>query len=205
MKKISIIVAIALSAAAFPAAAWTAKQDADMARVEEYFSSVGSMTADFRQASSSGDKSSGKLYLLKPGRLKMVYDMPANMEIIANGKNFIYWDKDLQQTTYLDIGQTAAGVILKDRLSFGDPGLKVTDVRTDGGLIEITVTQADDPIAGAITLGFSLDPMRLVKWRTTDAQGITTIVALQNQKVNVPVDKRLIYYVNPRAQSQRRP
>ncbi|GHU01329.1 outer-membrane lipoprotein carrier protein [Alphaproteobacteria bacterium] len=184
------------------ASALTENQNQLLTRVEDAFSEVRTMTADFSQSASSGDTATGKLYLAKPGRLKMQYDPPSSFEILANGKNFIYYDKAADQTTHIDISQTTANLILRDRLSFRDPGLRVESVREKGGVAEISVSQTDDSLAGSITLVFAMTPVRLIGWRITDAQGITTQVELANQRSNVAVADAMFRYINPRLKTK---
>ncbi|MCL2673505.1 MAG: outer membrane lipoprotein carrier protein LolA [Alphaproteobacteria bacterium] len=215
MKRTAIIISAALAAFAAVIAtgaialaavnpAVTSAQTRHMADIEKYFDQVRTMTADFTQVASNGTSSRGRLYLSKPGRLKMVYDPPDNFELIANSGRFIYHDKRLNQAMYLDISRTVANVILRDRLAFNTPGLEVTRVQESGQDIEITLRQQNDPMAGQMTLVFNLRPqIALAGWRITDAQNVTTVVTLHKQAVNVPVSRRLFDYVNPLMERQR--
>ena len=54
---------------------------------DDYFNAARVMTADFVQIGADGRRSEGKLYVLKPGRLRFEYAMPATMEVIA-GRRF---------------------------------------------------------------------------------------------------------------------
>ncbi|MEC8663840.1 MAG: outer-membrane lipoprotein carrier protein LolA, partial [Pseudomonadota bacterium] len=111
---------------------------------------------------------------------------------------FIYfYDAELQEQSNAPIGQTLADFLLRSDLSLsGD--ITVTDLRREGGLLQITLTQTADPGAGSITLGFQENPMWLKKWRVTDSLGNVTEIELFEMQTGISLDRSLFIYSDPK-------
>jgi hypothetical protein len=65
-------------------------------------------------------------------------------------------------------------------------------------MLRLTVVQAEDPLAGSVTLAFSANPIALKKWTVVDAQGIETQVMLQSPVFDLPLDPELFRFRDPR-------
>ena len=82
------IVAVAAPVAAPQASepAQLTQQDLDdLARLETYLRSIGTLEARFVQVSSDGGFARGTLWLDRPGRMRFEYDPPVPILLIANG------------------------------------------------------------------------------------------------------------------------
>jgi outer membrane lipoprotein-sorting protein len=166
-----------LTAAPAPAAL-SATDQSDISRAETYLNSVTTLSARFLQVAANGDTAEGTLSLSRPGHLRLDYDPPSPILIIANDDWLIYRDKQLDQTSYLDIGSSPAGLLIKPQLKLDGNGLTVTTVVHRPGVLEISVVKQKDPRQGTITLIFSDMPFQLRQWHVTDAQGQMTSVSL---------------------------
>ena len=134
----------------------------------------------------------------RPGKLRVEYDPPPAVLVVADGTFLIYNDRGLDQVSYLPLGSTPAGILLADRISIDDPALTVTDFTDDGNRMRLTLVRTDSPGEGTLTMVFSKAPLALVEWEVTDAQGITTQVALEDARFGVPLDDSLFQFRNPR-------
>lgn len=164
---------------------------------ETYFARLKTMKARFLQVTSMGDYTEGTLTIARPGRMRLEYDAPSPILVLADGSSLIYLDKELDQVSYLDLDSTPAGILLRENVSFSDPDLLVTGVRHAGGVAEIDVVTAADPAAGALTLVFTDAPFELRQWRIVDAQGTQTTVSLDSVQTGVSVDGVKFTYVKP--------
>ena len=176
------------------------RQDfADLMGIEKYLDGLKTMKARFLQMSSDGDYSEGMIYLSRPGRIRIEYDPPSPILIIADGSNLIYIDKEINQATAVFLSLTPADLILREKLSFSSEDVLLTGFHRSPGVIRISLVKADDPLDGQLTLVFSDMPIELRKWTVYDAQGIKTTVSLLGPRFAVRIDKSLFDYEMPNA------
>ena len=172
-------------------------------KIEAYFNAIRSMKSRFYQTGENGGSAEGDFYVLKPNKMRLQYQPPHPIEVIADGYYLIFHDKKLEQVTYLDLDENPASMILKENFSFQKENLAITDMDVEPGIVTITVTKKNMPSAGKITLIFKDKPLALKQWRVTDAQQITTLVTLDNTEINIPVEGELLKFKDPR--KKRRP
>ena len=176
------------------------KQDiADLVNIEKYLDELKTMKARFLQISSDGDYSEGTIYLSRPGRMRIEYDPPSPILIIADGSNLIYVDKEINQATAVFLSLTPADLILREKLSFSSRDVLLTGFHRSPGIIRVSLVKADDPLDGQITLVFSDMPLELRKWTVNDAQGVKTTVSLLGSRFAVHLDDSLFDYEMPNA------
>ncbi len=171
--------------------------NANIKIAEDYLAGLKSARARFVQTTHDGTQLVGTFYLQRPGKLKFEYDAPIEDFVIADGFFIYFYDSQLGEQTNAPIGQTLADFILRDNLKLRDD-LTVTDIKSGGDLIQITVVQTTDPNAGSLTLGFSQDPIQLKKWRIVDAQGLITEVELFYLKTDVKHASNMFVYKDPK-------
>jgi outer membrane lipoprotein-sorting protein len=175
-----------------------AAQRQELTRIEAYVNQVTTMQGRFLQFSSNGGRATGQIYMWRPGRLRVEYQPPPDVLVVADGRFLIYFDRALDQVSYLPLGATPAGILLAPQLSFDDPALTVTDVTQDAAATRIRLVRTDNPGDGALTLVFTKEPLSLSEWEVTDAQGITTQVVLADTRFGVKLDRDLFEFRNPR-------
>ncbi len=169
----------------------------DILRIEAYLNNIKTMEARFLQVSSDGDYSEGDIYLSKPGKMRIEYDPPKPVLIVANGRSLAYFDKELEQVSYFSLEDTQAEILLKETISFSSEGLVVTRFERGPGVLRLTVIKGNDPLEGNLTLIFSDRPLGLKKWAVTDAQGIVTNVSLLGPRFGAPLDAKLFDFKPP--------
>jgi outer membrane lipoprotein-sorting protein len=155
------------------------------------------MTARFTQYAEDGGIAEGRLYVKRPGHMRFEYDPPTPILLVADGTFVIYFDKSLEQTSYLPIGSTPAWFLLRDDIRLGGD-VTVTGYEHTPGAIRVTLVKTKDPDAGAVTLTFSDRPLELKQWSIVDAQGKRTTVSLTDMRVGLPLDKQLFVFKEPR-------
>jgi outer membrane lipoprotein-sorting protein len=165
----------------------------DISRIEAYFNDLESVRADFVQINPDGRTVTGEFYYDRPDKMRLDYNPPSEILIIANGWNLVYQDRRLQQVNYLYTSQTPLEFLLEDevRLS-GD--VTVTAVDRRAGELLVTLVQTDEPAEGAITLAFSEQPLELRRWTVVDPQGNVTHVILENMQTDVDLDEQLFSF-----------
>ena len=166
------------------------RDKADVKRVEKYLNELITLKSKFLQATSTGEFSEGTFYLSRPGKMRIEYDPPAKLLIVADGTWLIYHDIELDQITHLPLGTTTANILLKKKIKLGSSNLKISKVERAPGIIGVTVIPADED-TGQLTLVFSDKPLKLKKWVVIDPQGITTSVSLLSSQRNISFDEKL--------------
>ncbi len=199
-----LIVALAWAAAAVPAwaappraATLSAADRADVGRIEAYLNSIRTLKARFLQVSSTGDLSEGTLFISRPGKLRIEYDPPVPILIVAAGGVLTYIDKELEQVSEIDIESTPAGFLLQETVSFFSGDFTLTRFKRQADAARVTLVRTEDPQEGSLTLIFSDRPLALRKWIVTDAQGVKTTVSLLNTRFGLPLNPELFTFEAP--------
>jgi outer membrane lipoprotein-sorting protein len=184
--------------AAIPEPAGLSETDrATLRAIEAYLNSIRTVQARFSQVSSNGGQAEGSLYLSRPGKLRVEYDPPSPILVIADGRFLIYVDQQLDQYSYIPLDVTPAGILLDKRIALQGGDVVVTDFVSDGDTVRVSLVRAKEPGEGSLTLVFSGAPPTLQEWEVTDAQGIVTTVSLNHPKFGVKLDSNLFYVRNP--------
>lgn len=197
------ILGLALGLAGLPllarpglAAALSDRDKADIARVEGLFNGIRTMEARFTQVDSNGGYAEGKLMLRRPGRLRFEYSPPTPLVIIADGTWLVVYDKEIRQVDRYPLGRTPIGVLVRDKVKFDD-GLEVTEVARDSQAFAVSVVAPDRRDDGKLTLVFTENPFEFRQWQVLDAQGINTVVTLDDIRQDVTFENKLFTFDDP--------
>ncbi len=199
-----LIVALAWAAAAVPAwaappraATLSAADRADVGRIEAYLNRIRTLKARFLQVSSTGDLSEGTLFISRPGKLRIEYDPPVPILIVADRGVLTYFDKELKQVSEIDLESTPAGILVQETISFFSGDFTLTRFKRQADVARVTLVRTEDPLEGSLTLIFSDRPLILRKWIVTDAQGVKTTVSLLKTRFGLPLNPELFTFEAP--------
>jgi outer membrane lipoprotein-sorting protein len=194
---LALIAAAHPARAAGPAPAQLSPQDKqDVQRVQDYLNGIKSLQSRFQQVAGDGATATGTIYLARPGNMRIVYDPPSMVLVVANSGQIHYYDKALQQVTETYTENTPAWFLLRNNIRLnGD----VTVVRFahQADVLRITLVETDHPDAGEVTLTLSDHPLELRQWTVVDAQQKTVTVTLDDPHYGVPVNPELFYWQAP--------
>ena len=171
-----------------------------LAAVERYLDGLQSLKANFSQIGPQGEPAEGVIYMQRPGLLRVEYAPPVPVLIVGDGFWIHYHDMELGQVNDWFIYETPLGALTREETRFGED-LEVTAFSESAGLIKITVVHEDDPRGGSLTLVLSADPLRLIQWRVTDAQGLVTAVTLHDLETNIRLPRGLFVFDDPRTKT----
>ena len=166
----------------------------DLMRVQKHLNSSKTFKARFLQVSSNGEYAEGQIFLQRPGRLRLIYDDPNPLLVVADGKHISFIDRNIDTATTLYLSMTPADLMLRESIGFFGNDVIVTSVNRTPGVVRIGLINTAEPDAGSIELVFSDRPMELRKWTVTDAQGIKTTVSLLGPTFDVPLNPNLFKY-----------
>jgi outer membrane lipoprotein-sorting protein len=197
MRFLKALPILCLVLAAGPAAAeLSATGKATLKRVEAYLEGVRTFQARFIQVSDNGGIAEGRIYMQRPGKMRIEYKPPVPLILVATGKLIIMYDRKLDQTTHLPLAASPAAWLLGDRLSVRDK-IDVTEVRKAGGRIYVSLVEKGKAAKGSLHLVFLDKPLRLREWIVVDAQRRRTKVVLVDAQEGMKLDPRLFLFERP--------
>ncbi len=178
------------------AVALNPQQQVLMEKIKTYLNGMKTLQGGFAQISSTGEYADGKVYMQRPGKMRLIYNPPAQTEMIVRNDTIIYHDKEFKQVTYYPLAATPLAVLLKDQISF-EQDVDIVDLSKGRGVIELTMVDKEDPGMGSVTLVFSDAPLALRKWAVVDAQGVMTQISLLNPVSGQKVDPKYFEFIDP--------
>ena len=190
---------LGLVAATSPARAeLSARDKADVARVQAYVNSITTMKAQFMQRGPNGGVARGTFYLSRPNRLRIEFKPPVKMLIVATPIWLIVYDKELQEPQYLPLNSTPAGMLTKKNINLTGE-FTVLDVRRENRWLEMTIVQTKSPSRGRMTLRLDTEPeLKLIGWTVVDGQGLPTAVSLSDVETGLDLPKKLFLFISPK-------
>src|SRR3954451_12651153 len=142
---LSLVPAIARAAAPVPAPL-TPQDTLELQRMAAYLNNIRTMIARFQQVGGNG-ASTGRVWVMRPGRMRFEYDAPTQIALLADAQSVYYWDKELNQTSKYELRQTPAWFFLRDPISFGGD-VTVTRFDRAGGYLRVTLVESTRPDLG---------------------------------------------------------
>lgn len=173
-----------------PVSKLTPPQRQALQRVNAYFNSIQSLTADFTQVGPDGSRTTGKVFLQKPGKIRFQYNPPSPLEIVADGTSVAVRNRKLNTQDLWPLGQTPLRFLLDSNIDLLQDA-NVIGVFQDADLVSV-VLEEKRAIGGKsqLQLMFGGGDYALQSWTVTDAQGQETSVALANLDPNAKPDPR---------------
>lgn len=175
----------------------TPQDQADLARVAAYLNGIRTLKAHFQQVAPNGEVTRGLAWMERPGRMRFQYDPPTPLLLVAGSGLFVFYDRQLNQTTNIPLGSTPLGLLLADRLTLsGD--VTVTAIDRQPGVLSVTLLRTASPGDGTLTLVFSDPPMLLRQWMVVDSQRQETRVSLFDVQFGGTFDEQMFHFIDPK-------
>lgn len=173
----------------------------DVARVEQYLNDLTSVQARFQQYSAGQGLVFGKIYLRRPGRLRVEYDPPSKVILVADGIALSYYDAELNSLNQVPLNLSPMWFLLKDKVKLSGGDVTVTSFKRAPGALEIGLVQTDEPDAGSVVLDFGDHPLELRQWTITDNKNQQVQVGLYDARFGVQLANEL--FATPQKKSKR--
>jgi outer membrane lipoprotein-sorting protein len=157
-----------------------ADQRALLDRISSYLSNVHTLVGKFVQIGPDGGKTSGGIFLQKPGKVRFAYDPPTATDIVADGQSIAVRDRNLNTQDVYDLSQTPLRFLLAEKIDIiNDTNL--VEMRPDDNFISVVIEERH-LVAGTYRLMvmFGAKDLQLKQWTITDPQGYDTTVAIYN-------------------------
>ncbi len=168
----------------------------DLARIEKYMNDLHTMSAKFLQSTSDGSTAQGKLYIQRPGLIRVEYDPPTPVLIVSDGTQVHYYDSQLGQVSTVSLSDTPAAVLVRNSYKLGTD-VNVVNYDRGPNVIRLTLQDAKNSDAGQLSLTFQDNPLSLQQWKIKDPQGTETTVALFDPHRDIQLNPKLFEFIDP--------
>ena len=170
---------LALTAALFVASALpAAAEKLSMDEISRYLNALKSAQTEFVQINADGSRSTGTVFIKRPGRARFEYDPPVEALVMAGGQQVAIFDpKSNTGPSQYPLKRTPLNLILARKIDLSRARMVVGHGEVDG-MTTITAQDPKNPEYGTIRLYFSPDPVTLRQWVITDGAGDQTTVVL---------------------------
>lgn len=170
--------------------------------VEGYLNAINTYAVPYVQTAPNGAKANGTFYLSRPGKLRWEYNPPNPVLIIANGSLMAYYDKELDELSYVGMDDTIADFLIREEVSFSRD-VAIVDASLHDYIFSITIANPENLDQGELTLVFHLQPqVKLQKMYVVDSLQERTILDFDEPVVNQPLPSGL--FVFPKTNRNRR-
>jgi outer membrane lipoprotein-sorting protein len=189
--------ALALLPARRAQAALAPDDQADIERIQYYLNGIHTLASRFDQVADDGGIASGTIYLQRPGHMRIEYDQPSRIVMVATRGEIFYYDGKLDQVSWVDIDQTPAWFLLQNDIRIGGD-IQVLGLQRDPGVLKLTLTETKRATRGRVTLVLSDQPLELRQWSVVDAQNKTVTVTLADPHYGAAIDPKEFVWSDPR-------
>ncbi|MEH6833572.1 MULTISPECIES: LolA family protein [Falsihalocynthiibacter] len=162
-----LLVPVLAVSMALPAAA----EKISLKEISNYFNSFSTAQSRFSQVNADGSKSSGNMFMQRPGRARFEYDKPDDTLVIAGGSQVAIFDqKSNTGPEQYPLNRTPLSIILAKNVNLGGAKM-VVGHGTRGTDTVVRAQDPKNPEYGSIDLIFEANPTRLIEWIINDAAG----------------------------------
>ncbi len=150
-----------------------------LTELSRYLNALRTAEAPFTQINSDGSRSTGKLFIHRPNRMRFEYAAPDQALVLASaGQVAIFDDKSNQPPSQYPLSKTPLNLILDRNVNLSRDRMVMQHGEERGATFVVAQDPAH-PEYGSIKLYFSPSPVELRQWTITDDVGATTTVVLQ--------------------------
>lgn len=181
-----------------PLPTFVVKRDLMINRLEKHLNGLTTIVADFTQIGPDGGVAKGTFSLKRPGKMRWDYAPPTEVLMVANGGTLVFYDAELEQVSHIPIGSSLAGFLGREHIELNDPAIKIDHLTDENGVLRLTISEADSPEEGNLTLEFTGYPLTLRNMIVRDAQNQVTTISLSNARYGQSLKNALFVFKDPR-------
>ena len=174
-----------------------AKQRALVNRVSTYLTSVQVLTGNFSQIGPDGRRTTGHLFIQKPGKVRFEYDPPSPIEIIADGSQVVVADRKLNTQDLYPLSQTPLRFLLADRIDLLQD-TNVVGVTADDTFVSVQIEEKQAFVGTYESDDLDAAVLRVVLFGAIDPHDprmLSTLRAIEHELVS----DSLVYRYDPGA------
>ena len=192
---LAFIAASSASAAEAPklpaveAAASVSVDESELTTLSSKLNALTTLQAKFSEIDPQGT-ATGRFYLSRPGGVRVEYDPPRKVLVIANDRVVSVQDRKTGNPYRVGVSQTPLKLLLKPNIDLKRDA-DIRDIHREGGMLYMTAAQTKGYGQGQVTFVFSEPDLQLQRWIATDPTGAQTMVTLNSVEQGVALNKSL--------------
>jgi outer membrane lipoprotein-sorting protein len=160
-----------------------------LVELSNYFNRLNTFQANFRQFADDGSVANGTLFIKKPGRLRIDYDKPEDLLILASGGQLAIFDpKGAPEPTSFPLRVTPFALLLAKQLNLVDSSNILSHEYTQGET-SLSLFDPEHPERGHIELIFSGNTPSLDRWVMHDESGSITLMSIEQYRENISLNE----------------
>ena len=172
MKLISILCMVLAS----PVAA----EKISLNEISSYFNAMTTAEAQFSQITDTGETSTGRLFIRRPGRIRFEYDPPeATLVVVGGGQVAVFDPKSRDELLRFPLRHSPLNLVLEREVDLAQRDMVVAHFEVESQTA-VTLQNPENPDYGFIQLIFNDNPVQLHQWVVQDNSGGQTHIILDS-------------------------
>lgn len=157
-------------------------------KILKYLQNFDSLKSDFIQVNNNGNVLSGKITILRPGKVRVEYnEIP--LLIISDGKKIASINKELDSITFYRIKDIPLALLLFKNFSLKN--VQILDYFDLENQLQIRLKEKDKEGEDFIDILFEKNTFTLKKWTVFKNKSNKTEVLLENVRLNDKINKKI--------------
>lgn len=161
--------------------------------IENYLNGFYTFTAHFKQSNTKHDISYGKIFINKPGKIRVEYSSPSALLLIINDNKITYYDKELDEISHASADVNALNLLSMDRINFKK--LNLVKAEKEKGFISFSFLDYSHELKKdvLITLKFSYPNVELKLFNVSNEDNDITMI-FDKIKTNQKLGQEIFYF-----------
>lgn len=177
--------------------ALTSKSKADkIDKIAHFLEKFSTLTANFIQINNSGESLSGKIFIQRPGKLRIDYDDPNPNLIISDSLRLAHINRDIPYINIYSLKQLPIRMLLSNDFSMSN--YPILNYKENNKVVEIEISKKNEEDLGSIILVFEDSPVKLKKWIIKEVNNTKTEIYLSNLLIDTKIENNLFKIEDPR-------
>ena len=168
----------------------------DLKKISDFFDDFNSISAEFIQLGSNGEKKNGIIKIKKPNKIRIEYLQPSNILLISDGKKLAVINKKLENISIYKKDELPLDLFLNTKSLIDKKN--IINYSDKENIIEIELSFNNLEEQGSIIFFFEKKPLQLKKWTIKEITGIKTEMYLKNIIFNEELSKKEFTIADPR-------
>ena len=148
--------------------------------ISSYFNAMTTAEAQFSQITDTGETSTGRLFIRRPGRIRFEYDPPeATLVVVGGGQVAVFDPKSRDEPLRFPLRHSPLNLVLEREVDLAQRDMVVAHFEV-GSQTAVTVQDPENPDYGFIQLIFNDNPVQLHQWVVQDNSGGQTHIILDS-------------------------
>ena len=148
--------------------------------ISSYFNSMTTAEAQFSQITDTGETSTGRLFIRRPGRIRFEYDPPeATLVVVGGGQVAVFDPKSRDEPLRFPLRHSPLNLVLEREVDLAQRDMVVAHFEVESQTA-VTLQDLENPDYGFIQLIFNDNPVQLHQWVVQDNSGGQTHIILDS-------------------------